>query len=112
MASISVSQAIQPKFEQMAHVMLTTTFDEAYVYADGKRTDKIDGYRADFLVMTGDLAGLTFTAKFEKLPANLQQMQQYRMKFDAERTKVYVRQGQIGMSVWATELEPLAQSQK
>lgn len=107
--AIRASQAVAPRYADLANVKCISDFTEVAVYTDGKRTGT-NGVKADFLVLTGDLTGFVFTAKFEKLPT-AEMMADYRMSFDTEKSTVYVQNGQLGLSLWATGLEPLKKSQ-
>lgn len=103
--AIRSSQAVAPRFNDLMQVKCISEFMDNAVYENGKKTGT-NGVKADFLVMTGELTGFVFTAKFEKLPT-AQLMEDYRMFFDNEKSTVYVQNGQIGLSLWATGLEPL-----
>lgn len=103
--AIRPSQAVAPRFNDLTQVKCISEFIDNAVYENGKKTG-INGVKADFLVMAGELTGFVFTAKFEKLPA-AQLMEDYRMFFDNKKSTVYVQNGQVGLSIWATGLEPL-----
>lgn len=103
--AIRSSQAVAPRFNDLTQVKCISEFMDNAIYENGKKTGT-NGVKADFLVMTGELTGFVFTAKFEKLPT-AQLMEDYRMFFDNEKSTVYVQNGQIGLSLWATGLEPL-----
>lgn len=107
--AIRASQAVAPRFEDLATVKCISEFVDSAVYENNRRVGT-NGVKADFLVLTGDLTGFTFTAKFEKQPV-AEMMADYRMSFDTEKSTVYVQNGQLGLSIWATGLEPLKKQQ-
>ena len=107
--AIRAAHAVAPRYNDLANVKCISDFSEVAVYTDGKRTGT-NGVKADFLVLSGDLTGFVFTAKFEKLPT-AEIMADYRMSFDTEKSTVYVQNGQLGLSLWATGLEPLKKPQ-
>ena len=65
--AIRSSQAVAPRFNDLTQVKCISEFMDNAVYENGKKTGT-NGVKADFLVMTGELTGFVFTAKFEKLP--------------------------------------------
>lgn len=105
--AIRASQAVAPRFDELAHVKCISEFVDNPVYENNRRTG-VNGVKADFLVMSGDLTGFVFTAKFDKLPL-AEIMSDYRLSFDTEKSTVYVQNGQIGLSLWGTELVPVEQ---
>lgn len=107
--AIRPSQAVAPRFGELANVKCISEFIDNPVYENNKRTGT-NGVKADFLVMSGELTGFVFTAKFERLPS-VELMQDYRMSFDTEKSTVYVQNGQLGLSLWANGLEPLKKQQ-
>lgn len=107
--AIRASQAVAPRFDDLATVKCISDLTEVAVYENNKRVG-VNGVKADFLVLSGDLTGFTFTAKFEKQPV-AELMADYRMSFDTEKSTVYVQNGQLGLSLWATGLEPLKKAQ-
>ena len=86
--AIRASQAVAPRYNDLANVKCISDFSEVAVYTDGKRTGT-NGVKADFLVLSGDLTGFV----------------------DTEKSTVYVQNGQLGLSLWATGLEPLKKPQ-
>lgn len=107
--AIRASQAVAPRYGDLANVKCISEFIDNAVYENGKRTGT-NGVKADFLVLTGELTGFVFTAKFEKLPT-AEIMADYRMSFDTEKSTVYVQNGQLGLSIWSTGLEPAKKQQ-
>lgn len=103
--AIRASQAVMPRFEELALVKCIGEMIDNPVYENNKRVG-VKGVKADFLVLTGNLTGFVFTAKFEQVQ-NIELMKDYRLRFDGEKSTVYVQNGQIGLSLWATGAEPV-----
>lgn len=103
--AIRASEVVVPRFNELTNVKCISDFIDNPVYKDKAKVG-VDGVKADFLVMDGPFTGFVFTAKFKKLPAvNL--MDDCRIVFDTEETRVYVQNGNLGISFWATGIEPL-----
>lgn len=78
------------------HAMLISEFSEVYEYKDNKRTEKIRGYKAEFVIPDGDAKGLRFSVEFRKLPS-AELLQLYVIDFDKENSSVYTQKGKFGV---------------
>ncbi|WP_029176429.1 hypothetical protein [Streptococcus suis] len=103
--AIRAIDAIVPRFADLSTVKCISEFIDNAVYENNKKVG-VNGVKADFLVIEGELTGFVFTAKFAKLPS-AELMQDYRISFDEENSRGYVQGGNFGVSLWATGLEPL-----
>lgn len=78
------------------HAMLISEFSEVYEYKDNKRTEKVRGYKAEFVIPDGDAKGLRFSVEFRKLPS-AELLQLYVIGFDKENSSVYTQKGKFGV---------------
>lgn len=78
------------------HAMLISDFSEVYEYKDNKKTEKIRGYKAEFVIADGEAKGLRFNVEFPSLP-DAELMQKYVIDFDKEASSVYTQKGKFGV---------------
>lgn len=78
------------------HAMLISEFAEVFEYKDDTKTDKIRGYKGEFVIAQGPATGVRFNVEFEKLP-NAELMHQYTIEFDEEQSSVYTNKKKFGL---------------
>ena len=79
-----------------SHAMLISEFSEVYEYKDNKKTEKIRGYKAEFVIAEGEAMGIRFAVEFDKLP-KAELMHKYSIEFDKEESSVYASQSKFGL---------------
>ncbi len=80
-----------------SHAMLISEFSEVYEYKDNKRSDKIRGYKAEFVISEGEYMGIRFAVEFDKVPREAELMHKYSIEFDKENSSVYATQNKFGL---------------
>lgn len=98
------SKAVAVRLSEMQHAKQITEFQSVYAYENNQRTDEIIGKKAEFIVLSGKLAGFIFTCKFSK-EVNSTIMNDYYIIFDEENCSVYARNNSIQLKLWATDLQ-------
>lgn len=79
------------------HAMLISEFAEVYEYKDNKKTEKVRGYKAEFVIADGEAKGLRFNVEFPVLPVGAELMKQYVIDFDKDASSVYTQKGKFGV---------------
>lgn len=78
------------------HAMLISEFTEVYAYKDNERTEKVRGYKGEFVISEGEYMGIRFAVEFDKLP-KAELMHKYSIKFDEEESSVYASKNKFGL---------------
>ena len=86
------------------HAMLISEFTEVYAYKDNERTEKVRGYKAEFVISEGEFMGIRFAVEFDKLP-KAELMHKYSIEYDEEESSVYTSKNKFG---WQFKLVGLA----
>lgn len=79
-----------------SHAMLISEFTEVYAYKDNERTEKVRGYKAEFVIAEGEAMGIRFAVEFDKLP-KAELMHKYSIKYDEEESSVYASKSKFGL---------------
>lgn len=81
-----------------SHAMLISEFTEVYEYKkDNTRSDKVRGYKAEFVISEGEAMGIRFAVEFEKVPMGAELMHKYSIEFDEENSSVYASKNKFGL---------------
>lgn len=78
------------------HAMLISEFTEVYAYKDNERTEKVRGYKAEFVISEGEFMGIRFAVEFDKLP-KAELMHKYSIEYDEEESSVYTSKNKFGL---------------
>ena len=78
------------------HAMLISEFTEVYAYKDNERTEKVRGYKAEFVISEGEFLGIRFAVEFDKLP-KAELMHKYSIEYDEEESSVYTSKNKFGL---------------
>lgn len=105
------SKAVAVRLNEMQHVKQITEFQSVYAYENNQRTNEIIGKKAEFIVLSGNLAGFIFTCKFSK-EVDSAIMNDYYIIFDEENCSVYARNNSIQLKLWATDLKSAESNKK
>lgn len=105
------SKVVAVRLSEMQHVKQITEFQSVYAYENNQRTDDIIGKKADFIVLSGNLAGFIFTCKFSK-EVDSTIMNDYYIIFDEVNCRVYARNNNIQLKLWATNLQSVDTNKK
>lgn len=79
------------------HAMLISEFTEVYEYKNNTRSDKVRGYKAEFVIAEGEAMGIRFAVEFEKVPKEAELMHKYVIEFDEENSSVYASKDKFGL---------------
>lgn len=79
------------------HAMLISEFTEVYAYKDNERTEKVRGYKAEFVISEGEFMGIRFAVEFDKVPMGAELMHKYSIEFDEENSSVYASKNKFGL---------------
>lgn len=105
------SKVVAVRLSEMQHVKQITEFQSVYAYENNQRTDDIIGKKAEFIILSGELAGFIFTCKFSK-EVNSTIMNDYYIIFDEANCSVYARNNNIQLKLWATNLQSADENKK
>lgn len=79
-----------------SHAMLISEFTEVYAYKDNERTEKVRGYKGEFVISEGEYMGIRFAVEFDKLP-KAELMHKYSIEYDEEESSVYASKNKFGL---------------
>lgn len=80
------------------HAMLISEFMEVYEYKkDNTRSDKVRGYKAEFVISEGEYMGIRFAVEFDRIPKGAELMHKYSIEFDEEESSVYTSKNKFGL---------------
>ncbi|MHA6892446.1 hypothetical protein [Ralstonia pseudosolanacearum] len=79
-----------------SHAMLISEFAEVYEYKDNTKTNKLRGYKGEFVISEGEYMGIRFAVEFDKLP-RAELMHKYSIEFDEEESSVYASKNKFGL---------------
>lgn len=80
-----------------SHAMLISEFTEVYEYnKDNTRSNKVRGYKGEFVISEGEYMGIRFAVEFDKLP-RAELMHKYSIEFDEENSSVYASKNKFGL---------------
>lgn len=79
-----------------SHAMLISEFTEVYAYKDNERTEKVRGYKGEFVISEGEYMGIRFAVEFDKLP-KAELMHKYAIEYDEEESSVYASKNKFGL---------------
>ena len=105
------SKAVAVRLSEMQHVKQISEFQSVYAYENNQRTDVIIGKKAEFIILSGKLAGFIFTCKFNK-EVDSTIMNDYYIIYDEENCSVYARNNSIQLKLWATNLQSVEHNKK
>lgn len=100
-----VRDVVAPIYSAIEKAMLISEVTAVAKYENKKATGEIAGYKGTFLVTEGKGQGLQIVVKlpvFDK--PNWEMMKPYKFYFDKEKSSVYIQNGRMALSLWATEV--------